>query len=81
MLKIYSYHVSFNLHLHLQNARYRFRLINAEFLNCPIELSIDNHTIRVISSDGRDIEPVEGTYKYKRKQKGGRKKMIRKGIS
>lgn len=42
-----------------QNARYRFRLINAEFLNCPIELSIDNHTIRVISSDGRDIEPVE----------------------
>ncbi|XP_076766747.1 uncharacterized protein LOC143433334 [Xylocopa sonorina] len=42
-----------------QNARHRFRLINAEFLNCPIELSIDNHTIRVISTDGRDIEPVE----------------------
>ncbi|XP_026666521.1 laccase-1-like isoform X2 [Ceratina calcarata] len=41
------------------NARYRFRLINAEFLNCPIELSIDNHTMLVISSDGRDIEPVE----------------------
>ncbi|XP_006611755.1 laccase-1-like [Apis dorsata] len=42
-----------------QNVRYRFRLINAEFLNCPIELSIDNHTMRVISSDGRDIEAIE----------------------
>ncbi|XP_015430718.1 PREDICTED: laccase-like [Dufourea novaeangliae] len=42
-----------------QDMRYRFRLINAEFLNCPVELSIDNHTIHVISSDGRDIEPVE----------------------
>ncbi|XP_076296818.1 uncharacterized protein LOC143217023 [Lasioglossum baleicum] len=43
-----------------QNVRYRFRLINAEFLNCPVELSIDNHTMTVISSDGRDIEPVHG---------------------
>ncbi|KAK2575713.1 hypothetical protein KPH14_012102 [Odynerus spinipes] len=42
-----------------QNLRYRFRLINAEFLNCPIEVSVDNHTIYVVSSDGRDIEPVE----------------------
>ncbi|XP_014604884.1 PREDICTED: L-ascorbate oxidase-like isoform X2 [Polistes canadensis] len=42
-----------------QNLRYRFRLINAEFLNCPIEVSIDNHTLFVISSDGRDIKPVE----------------------
>ncbi|CAK9821202.1 LCC4 [Anthophora plagiata] len=41
------------------DTRYRFRLVNAEFLNCPIELSIDNHTMRIISSDGRDIEPVE----------------------
>ncbi|XP_033324267.2 uncharacterized protein LOC117219317 [Megalopta genalis] len=43
-----------------QNTRYRFRLINAEFLNCPIELSIDDHIMTVISSDGRDIEPVQG---------------------
>ncbi|RLU22355.1 hypothetical protein DMN91_004633 [Ooceraea biroi] len=41
------------------NSRYRFRLINAEFLNCPIEVSVDNHTLLVISSDGRDIEPVQ----------------------
>ncbi|KYQ58207.1 Laccase-4, partial [Trachymyrmex zeteki] len=41
------------------NSRYRFRLINAEFLNCPIEVSVDNHTLNVISSDGRDIESVQ----------------------
>ncbi|XP_020282036.1 laccase-2-like [Pseudomyrmex gracilis] len=41
------------------NFRYRFRLINAEFLNCPIEIFVDNHTLHVISSDGRDVEPVE----------------------
>nr|BBC20923.1 laccase-like multicopper oxidase 1 [Nannophya pygmaea] len=39
--------------------RHRFRLINAGFLNCPIQLSIDNHTLLVISSDGGDIEPVK----------------------
>lgn len=38
---------------------YRFRLINAGVLNCPIELSIDNHTMLAISSDGSDIVPVE----------------------
>lgn len=49
---------------YLQNFRYRFRLINAEFLNCPIEISVDNHTLLVISSDGRDIEPVQGRILY-----------------
>ncbi|XP_059618869.1 uncharacterized protein LOC132263226 [Phlebotomus argentipes] len=39
--------------------RYRFRMVNAEFLNCPMELSIDNHTMLVIASDGSEIEPVE----------------------
>ncbi|CAG9772969.1 unnamed protein product [Ceutorhynchus assimilis] len=39
--------------------RYRFRVINAGFLNCPIEMSVDNHTIQVISSDGADIVPVK----------------------
>lgn len=48
------------LFIFVQNFRYRFRLINAEFLNCPIEVSVDNHTLYVVSSDGRDIEPVQG---------------------
>lgn len=37
---------------------YRFRLINAEFLNCPMELSIDGHNITVIASDGSDFQPI-----------------------
>ncbi|XP_310270.3 uncharacterized protein LOC1271472 [Anopheles gambiae] len=39
--------------------RYRFRLINAEFLNCPVELSIENHNLTVIASDGFGIQPLE----------------------
>lgn len=38
--------------------RYRFRTINSGFLNCPLEISIDNHTMLVIASDGRYFEPV-----------------------
>lgn len=41
--------------------RYRFRIINAEFLNCPVALSIDNHTLSVINSDGFDAEAVNVT--------------------
>lgn len=44
-----------------QGLRYRFRLVNAGFLNCPLELSIDNHTLLVVASDGADVKPVRGT--------------------
>lgn len=46
----------------VKSNRYRFRHINAGFLNCPIQLSIDNHTILAISTDGSDIEPKEVTF-------------------
>ncbi|XP_069129876.1 uncharacterized protein [Argopecten irradians] len=39
--------------------RYRFRIISNGILNCPIQLSIDNHTLRVISSDGNPFRPVD----------------------
>ncbi|XP_055539968.1 uncharacterized protein LOC129726845 [Wyeomyia smithii] len=42
-----------------QKKRYRFRLINAEFLNCPVELSIEGHNMTVIASDSFDINPIE----------------------
>ncbi|XP_037958323.1 uncharacterized protein LOC119687869 [Teleopsis dalmanni] len=42
-----------------QGFRYRFRIINAEFLNCPIMVSIDNHTLLAINSDSYDFEPIE----------------------
>lgn len=41
-----------------KQSRQRFRLINSGFLNCPSEISIDNHTLYVIASDGHYIEPV-----------------------
>nr|ATI08981.1 laccase I [Monochamus alternatus] len=44
-----------------QGYRYRFRVINAGFLNCPIEISVDNHTIKVISTDGSDVAPTDAT--------------------
>ncbi|XP_075220852.1 uncharacterized protein LOC142324090 isoform X2 [Lycorma delicatula] len=43
-----------------QGLRYRFRVINAGNQNCPIEISIDNHTLTAINSDGGNFEPVEG---------------------
>lgn len=42
-----------------KGSTYRFRTINSGFLNCPLEISFDNHTILVIASDGHYIEPVE----------------------
>ncbi|XP_055902686.1 uncharacterized protein LOC129938892 [Eupeodes corollae] len=41
--------------------KYRFRSINAEFLNCPVALSVDNHTLTVINSDGFDVEAINVT--------------------
>ena len=42
-----------------QNKRYRFRLINAGFLYCPIEFSFDKHTMTVIASDGNDVDAYQ----------------------
>ncbi|BFZ21627.1 hypothetical protein BsWGS_24666 [Bradybaena similaris] len=38
--------------------RYRFRVINSGILNCPLQLSIDNHTLTVIASDGSPVKPL-----------------------
>jgi len=38
---------------------YRFRLINAGILYCPIEFSIDSHNMTVIASDGRYLKSRE----------------------
>ena len=42
-----------------QGRRYRFRVISNGILNCPIQFSIDNHTIIVIASDGNPFQPIE----------------------
>lgn len=44
----------------LQGKRYRFRMISNGLLDCPIKISIDNHSLLVIASDGNPIQPVKG---------------------
>nr|XP_045582741.1 laccase-4-like isoform X1 [Procambarus clarkii] len=39
--------------------RYRFRALSNSIQNCPIVISIDNHTLVPISTDGSPIQPVE----------------------
>ncbi|KAK7090336.1 uncharacterized protein [Littorina saxatilis] len=47
---------------HVQaNRRYRFRLINAGALRCPIEFSVDDHHLLLIASDGRPFVPFSVT--------------------
>jgi FtsP/CotA-like multicopper oxidase with cupredoxin domain len=40
-----------------KGSSYRFRLINAGVLFCPIQISIDGHKLKIISVDGKPIEP------------------------
>ncbi|KAF5301113.1 hypothetical protein FQR65_LT08943 [Abscondita terminalis] len=41
------------------NMRYRFRMINALASICPVQLTIDNHTLTVIAIDGNPVKPVD----------------------
>ncbi|KAH3771415.1 hypothetical protein DPMN_172732, partial [Dreissena polymorpha] len=38
--------------------RYRFRIINNGVLNCPLKVSVQDHNLSVIASDGYDMKPV-----------------------
>ncbi|XP_062126955.1 uncharacterized protein LOC133839417 [Drosophila sulfurigaster albostrigata] len=38
--------------------RYRMRVIYNGVFNCPVEFSIEQHKLLIISTDGNDIEPV-----------------------
>ncbi|GFR63210.1 multicopper oxidase [Elysia marginata] len=37
--------------------KYRFRVISGAILNCPIQISVDGHTMLMIASDGNAFEP------------------------
>ena len=41
------------------NQRYRFRVISNGIQNCPIRISIDNHVITIIATDGTPVEPMD----------------------
>lgn len=38
--------------------RYRFRVINVGFNDCPLEIQIDNHQLMMVSTDGQDFSPT-----------------------
>lgn len=38
--------------------RYRFRVVYNGIFNCPVEFSVEQHKLLIISTDGNDIEPV-----------------------
>ena len=39
--------------------RYRFRIVSPGFTLCPIEVSVENHTLTVIASDTHAVSPIE----------------------
>ncbi|XP_042224188.1 laccase-1-like [Homarus americanus] len=39
--------------------RYRFRALSNSIQNCPIVISVDNHTLVPIATDGMPIQPIE----------------------
>ena len=44
------------------NTSYRFRVISNGVLPCPIRVSVDNHTLLVIATDGAPFDAVEVNY-------------------
>ena len=40
-----------------RNKRYRCRFISAGVVACPLQISIQDHTFSVISSDGQALRP------------------------
>ncbi|XP_071949840.1 uncharacterized protein [Antedon mediterranea] len=42
-----------------QGFRYMFRSISNAITNCALKISVDNHTLLIISSDGAAINPIE----------------------
>ncbi|XP_043195467.1 laccase-1-like isoform X2 [Amphibalanus amphitrite] len=40
-----------------QGLRHRLRLISNGVMNCPLSVSVDNHTLTVIASDGYNVQP------------------------
>lgn len=39
--------------------RYRFRIVSAGFLFCPLRISVDDHTLLLIATDGKPFVPFE----------------------
>ena len=44
--------------------RYRFRVINSGTQYCPLRVSVDNHNLTIIATDGNPVQPVKVTSFY-----------------
>ena len=49
-------HTVFNVD---NDRKYRFRIISNGILNCPLHLSVDNHTIKAIATDGIPVQAMD----------------------
>ena len=54
--KIFTPHAVFEV---TPGYKYRFRIISNGVNNCPLQISVDNHTILAIASDGAPFRPLE----------------------
>jgi FtsP/CotA-like multicopper oxidase with cupredoxin domain len=43
-------------------SRYRFRIINAASLDCPIQLQVESHNIIIIASDGAPVKSTAASH-------------------
>ena len=50
----------------IKGLKYRFRIISNGVFECPIQLSVDNHTLLVITSDGAPLKPIECNSNFKK---------------
>ncbi|XP_041365213.1 laccase-2-like [Gigantopelta aegis] len=50
-------HIPYSVFDVKQGHRYRFRVISNAAQNCPMQVSVDNHTLLVIALDGSPIQP------------------------
>lgn len=42
-----------------RDLRYRFRVVSNGILNCPLRVSVDDHKMEIIASDGAPVESIE----------------------
>jgi FtsP/CotA-like multicopper oxidase with cupredoxin domain len=42
--------------------RYRFRVINAASLDCPVQLQVEDHELTIIATDGVPVTPTAASH-------------------
>jgi FtsP/CotA-like multicopper oxidase with cupredoxin domain len=42
--------------------KYRFRIINAASLDCPVQLQVEDHDLTIIATDGVPVTPTAASH-------------------